>query len=203
MRRRAGRSASTGGASCSARWSRADFPRWSEVPPAQRGLAAQVGATTHPGRARPGPRPRGVPLRAATPATGSASSASRFAFGLFVDGAFAGEVNLNNVAPRPVPDGLRRLLDRRGAGRASYIPEGRRRGAAVRLRGPAAAPARDLHHPAQRQQPAGDGEAGRSGRRASPCATSRSTACGRTTCATASPPRSGGNAATPLGSVWL
>ena len=40
-----------------------------------------------------------------------------YGFGIFVDGNFAGEINLNVRAAGPVPERLRRLLDRRGAGR--------------------------------------------------------------------------------------
>ena len=43
-----------------------------------------------------------------------------YGFGLFLlDGRFAGEVSLGSVQRGPVPDGLRRLLDRRGARRVA------------------------------------------------------------------------------------
>ena len=51
-----------------------------------------------------------------------------YGFGIFVDGEFAGEINLNVRAAGPVPERLRRLLDRRGArGQRLHARGGRRR----------------------------------------------------------------------------
>ena len=58
-------------------------------------------------------------------------------------------------------------------------------------------------HPPQHAQPPGGGEAAASATRAWPCATSRSTARGRTTCATPSPPRSGSQRRDELETEWL
>ena len=77
-----------------------------------------------------------------------------------------------------------------------YMPEALVVRGPVRVRGAAPAPPADRDHPPQPGEPAGRREARASATRASPCATSRSTACGRTTSATPSPPRSGRTART-------
>ena len=47
-----------------------------------------------------------------------------YGFGIFVDGDFCGEINLSAVQRGPVPELLRRLLDRREPGPArGYVPE--------------------------------------------------------------------------------
>ena len=168
----------------------ADFPQWSEVRVRNEDWLLKWEPQRLPGQPDPTRDREAFAVRC------SARERERqlgtgYGFGIFVDGAFAGEINLNSRAAGPVPERLRRLLDRRGEGRQRLHARERRRDAAVRLRRPAAAPAAGRDHPPQSQQPAGGREARASARRASRCATSRSTACGRTTSATPSPPRSG------------
>ena len=126
-----------------------------------------------------------------------------YGFGIFVDGAFAGEINLNSVQRGPFQNAyVGYWIDEARAGNG-YMPESvvvLTRFAFEELR---------LHRlqiaiiPRNAQQPAGDGEAGSAARRASPSATSRSTGCGRTTSATPSRPRSGTRGATELAPLWL
>ena len=82
-----------------------------------------------------------------------------FGFGLFVDGRFSGEINLNTIQRGPfqnayvgywIDEALRRQEPHvRGGGGARQ----------VRLRRAAPPPHPDLDHPPQPQQPPGDGEA--------------------------------------------
>ena len=58
-----------------------------------------------------------------------------------------------------VPERLRRLLDRREAGRQQLRARGGRAGLPLRLRGAGPAPPADRHHPPQRPQPPGGREA--------------------------------------------
>ena len=165
-------------------------------PPSQRGLAAAVGAAASR---------QAWPTRRCDRSAFDARCAARdreraaghaYPFGVFVDDQLAGEVNLNNVDARR--DAGRR---RSATGSTAIAPvratsPRRRRADALRVRAAAIAPARDLHRPAQRQQPAGRREARRSAAKASPSASSRSTASGRTTSGSGSPSRSGGRAQT-------
>ena len=129
-------------------------------------------------------------VRCSSPASGSGSSGAGYGFGIFVDDAFAGEINVNAVqrgrsrTPTWATGSTRR-------GRATATCPSRWWSSQVRLRGPPPPPLADRHHPPQPPQPTGGGEAGppRGGRRRA--LSWRSTAHGRTTSATPSPPRSG------------
>ena len=83
-----------------------------------------------------------------------------YGFGVFVDNAFAGEINLNNVVRGAFQCGVVGYwIDQRHAGNR-YIAEGVAVLVQVRVRGAAPAPPGDLHRAAQHQQPTGDGGAG-------------------------------------------
>ena len=126
---------------------------WRDVRLAQRGLAAAVGAAAPAGAGRPGPRPQRVRRRCAA-RDRERSADHAYPFGVFVDEQLAGEVNLNNVTRGALQGAtIGYWIDRERAGQA-YIAEAVVVVDAVRLRAAAVAPARDLHRPAQHQQPA-------------------------------------------------
>ena len=171
-----------------------DFAEWSEVRRRNESWLAAVGAAPAAGAARPVAEPRGVqrPLRGARPRRGGRR---RLRVRRVRRPPALGRGQPQPRRARGDAERHDRLLDRPGARRAQPDRRERGRRRRLRLRAARAASPRDLHRAAQPQQPAGDGEAGASARRASPSASSRSTACGRTTSATASPSRSGPSAA--------
>ena len=169
--------------------------RLARGPPAQRGVADAVGATAPAPPVRPHRQPRGLRVALRGP---RARRRRRPVVRLRLVRRRP-PLRRGQRQPRPArrpADRHDRLLDRRALRRAWPRRRRCRRRLRVRLRATVAAPAGDQHRAAQRQQPAGDGEARHPHARASPCACSRSTACGRTTCATRSPPRSGRSAPT-------
>ena len=127
-----------------------------------------------------------------------------YGFGIFTeDGDFAGEINLSSVQRGPFQNAyVGYWIDETHAGQG-YTPEARRGRCPLRVRGARPAPPADGHHPPQRAPAGGSSRSWRSAKRASPCATSRSTACGRTTSATPSPPRSGTRGATSCWRRWI
>ena len=126
-----------------------------------------------------------------------------YGYGIFVEGHFAGEINLSIVQRGPFQSSLRRLLDRREArpGRAT-CPRRSCCCAAPPSRTCTCTGSRSRSSPAT-PPAAGWSRSSRSATRASPSATSRSTACGRTTSATPSPSRSGTRAATSCWPTWI
>ena len=116
---------------------------------------------------------------------------SGYGFGIFVERAVRGRAQPVGRAAGPVPERLRRLLDRRGPGRQRLRPRGPGGGRpASPSRSCACTGCRWPSSPAT--GPAGGWRRSSTcGRRASPTATWPSTACGRTTSATPSPPRTG------------
>ena len=98
---------------------------------AQRALAGAVGADADAARSptRPGRRDAFSSRCAARDRERQAGTA--FGFGVFVDNAFAGEINLNNIVRGALQSGTRRLLDRPGARR----PQLHRRGGRGRCAG--------------------------------------------------------------------
>ena len=73
-----------------------------------------------------------------------------YGFGIFVGRALRRGDQPVFGAAGPVPERLRRLLDRRGRGRTRLRPRGVRGALPVRLRGPGAAPVAGVDHSAQR-----------------------------------------------------
>ncbi len=117
-----------------------------------------------------------------------------YGFGVFVDGQFGGEINLSSVQRGPFQSAyVGYWIDEKLAGN-SYTPE------AVVVLCRYVFDELRLHRMQiaiiPRNRPAaGWSRSSTYARRARPCAISRSTACGRTTCATPSPSRTGSNAA--------
>ena len=172
-------------------------------PPAQPGLAAQVGAEAAAGRSPTTPRAGPPSWPAAAPGSGSGSWAPATASASSSTAAFAGEINLSGVQRGPFQNTyVGYWIDEAQAGNG-YVPEAlvvAARFAFEELR-PAPPPGGD--HPPQPGQPPGGREARTCARRASPSATWPSTASGRTTSATPSPPRSGPTRRTELLDAWI
>ena len=126
-----------------------------------------------------------------------------YGYGIFVEGSFAGEINLSIVQRGPFQSSyVGYWIDEEHAGQ-SYMPEAVVLRVPRRLRGSQPASRADLDHPPQHRQPPRRREARHPQRGRWPSATSRSTACGRTTSATPSPRRSGSSGAKLLVDAWI
>ena len=78
-----------------------------------------------------------------------------YGFGIFVDGEFAGEINLSSVQRGPFQSAyVGYWIDEAKAGHG-YTPEARGGGGPLRLRGAAPPPHPDRHHPPQPRPAAG------------------------------------------------
>ena len=193
-----------------ARSSPTDFAGVAGGAPAQRRLAHPWEPARNPEPARRGRVGARRSPCAAAPASGSASSApgSGSASSCRRPAPAARAVLRRDQpvlgAAGTVPVGLRRLLDRPGPGR----PRLHARGAWSLLARFAFEQLAPAPHPDRRSSPAttaagGSSRSSSSATRASPSATSRSTACGRTTSATRSPSRSGTTGGDELTREWL
>ena len=191
MRRVASRRWS-GRACCCARSTCGDHDAVARGPRAQPRLVGAVGAAAG-ARARPTPSPTATPSgRAAARGSASASSTPRTGSALFLrDGTLVGEVSLGSVLRGPFQSSfIGYWIDEAHAGNG-YMPEARRARAALRVRRARAAPHGGGDRAPQRQEPAGRREARPARRGHRDPVPADPAACGRTTCATRSPARSG------------
>ena len=185
------------GGSCCGPSCCADFAGVARGAPPQRATGSRSGSPQRAARPARHHRATATPSPcAAAPASASASSAPATGSGSSSTAASRARSTSTVVQRGPFQNAyVGYWIDEEQAGQG-YMPEALVVAGPLRLRGAAPAPDADRDHPPQHGQPPGRREArhprgGRGGR-----ATSRSTACGRTTSATPSPSRSGSSAAT-------